>query len=244
MTHLTIINAQETQEGDGVTVKRLMPAVSLRNYDPFVLMDHFTLQPGTGFSDHPHRGFEAITYLFSGSMQHTDNLGNQSTVESGGAQRFTAGKGIVHSEMPSEDSHSEGIQLWINLPQRLKRIEPAYQQVNRDQFTIIKKEGIQRQVLVGDDSPLQVKTEVRYEDIYLNSSHQWNMPLNPSFHGFIYLIRGQLKIAEESSLHTGQAAFWDKLNNLKLTAQQDSHFIVCMGLPHQEPIRQHGTFVD
>jgi len=106
-------NSTVVPEGDGVEVKRLMPVANLRNFDPFVLWDHFDIEGG-GFPNHPHRGFEAITYMFDGGMKHKDNLGNQGTVFAGGAQRFTAGKGIVHSEMP--DGKAAGIQLWINLP--------------------------------------------------------------------------------------------------------------------------------
>ncbi|MFQ5586240.1 MAG: pirin family protein, partial [Thermodesulfobacteriota bacterium] len=123
-------HAVEMKEGNGADVKRLMPVPGFMNYDPFVLWDHFDVRPDAGFPDHPHRGFEAITYVFEGSMNHKDNLGNESTVTRGGAQRFTAGKGIVHSEMPSPEGHTRGIQLWINLPARLKTIQPAYQQVD------------------------------------------------------------------------------------------------------------------
>ncbi|RMH38120.1 MAG: pirin family protein, partial [Gammaproteobacteria bacterium] len=114
---------QLVPEGDGVTVQRLMPVPGLRHFDPFVLWDHFDIAGG-GFPPHPHRGFEAITWLFSGAMHHKDNLGNAGTIHAGGAQRFTAGRGITHSEMP--ESAAAGIQLWINLPQRLKSIEPDY----------------------------------------------------------------------------------------------------------------------
>ena len=126
-------SAIETMEGSGAKVKRLFPIrADLMNYDPFVLWDHFELAPGAGFPEHPHRGFEAITYLFNGSIEHKDNLSNQSTVYAGGAQRFTAGKGIVHSEMLAKNTTSTGIQLWINLPRKLKQIEPAYQQVDAE----------------------------------------------------------------------------------------------------------------
>ena len=126
-------------EGDGVMVKRLMPRQGLMNFDPFVLMDHFDIEGG-GFPDHPHRGFEAITYMLDGGMQHVDNLGNKSVVYAGGLQRFTAGKGLVHSEMPQ--GRAQGIQLWINLPKRLKQMQPSYQQVDAEDIPSDSNDGV------------------------------------------------------------------------------------------------------
>ena len=147
-------NVTVVPEGDGVDVKRLFPLQGFMNFDPFVLWDHFNIGPGRGFPDHPHRGFEAITYMFDGGMNHKDNLGNESFVTAGGAQRFTAGAGMVHSEMPAEAGESNGIQLWINLPQRLKKIEPGYQQVDAAEFPIVELEAGQVKILVGENSPL------------------------------------------------------------------------------------------
>ena len=135
-------------EGDGVDVKRLFPLPGFMNFDPFVLWDHFDIGAGRGFPNHPHRGFEAITYMFAGGMNHKDNLGNESFVTAGGAQRFTAGSGLVHSEMPAEQGQSNGIQLWINLPQRLKQSAPEYQQVNEDKFPVKKIAGGQVKILL------------------------------------------------------------------------------------------------
>ena len=119
------------------------------NFDPFVLRDHFNLDPGRGFPDHPHRGFEGITYIFQGGMNHKDNLGNESFVKPGGAQRFTAGKGILHSEMPADNETTNGIQLWVNLPKKLKQMSPSYQQINDDMFPVTKIDGGEVKKLVG-----------------------------------------------------------------------------------------------
>ena len=110
-----IIQAKGTQEGADAFVHRLFPVPrSTLNWDPFVLWDHFTLQGGTGFPPHPHRGFEGITYVLEGAMQHADSLGNRSSVQAGGIQRFTAGRGIEHSETPAPEGATNGIQLWVN----------------------------------------------------------------------------------------------------------------------------------
>ena len=147
-------------EGDGVDVKRLFPLHGFMNFDPFVLWDHFDIGPGRGFPDHPHRGFEAITYMFAGGMNHKDNMGNESFVTPGGAQRFTAGSGLIHSEMPAEEGNSNGIQLWINLPIRLKQLKASYQQVNDTEFPVKTIKGAAIKTIVGEGSPLTLNTDV------------------------------------------------------------------------------------
>lgn len=161
MTTFKTSSAVETMEGSGAKVKRLFPIrADLMNYDPFVLWDHFELAPGAGFPEHPHRGFEAITYLFSGSIEHKDNLQNQSKVYAGGAQRFTAGKGIVHSEMPAKNTTSTGIQLWINLPRKLKKVEPDYQQVDAENIPEHIINGVRVRTIVGTKEGIQLHTPV------------------------------------------------------------------------------------
>lgn len=240
---LIIRHAEEMIEGAGVTVKRLMPVAGWRNFDPFVLCDHFTLGPGSGFPNHPHRGFEAITYMFSGSMQHSDNLGNQSTVTAGGAQCFTAGRGIVHSEMPAETTISSGIQLWINLPQRLKHIEPAYQQFDAGELPIRALERAQIRDIAGEASPLRLQTPGRYADVRLDAGAEFSEAITNGFRGFVYVVAGALLI-DGQGLDAGAAAFIEDINVLRVSARQDSRFIFCFGMPHHEPIKQYGSFVD
>ena len=242
-----MIEIQKTlkmQEGAGVTVQRLMPVTGFRNFDPFVLWDDFTLTPGTGFPDHPHRGFEAITYLFQGSIRHRDNLGNDSTVHGGGAQRFTAGRGIVHSEMPATDQPTRGIQLWINLPKRLKNVEPGYQQVNAESFPVHTFSGGQTTVIVGDNSPLNLLTPVRYEDISLNAGDSYRYSSTNGRRGFIYVVDGEAFI-DDIELSRGQTALFSDEHQLGISARdQDARLMLCVGTPHGEPIIQHGPFVD
>lgn len=238
-----IHNVAVVPEGDGVEVKRLFPIHGCRNYDPFVLWDHFDIGPGRGFPDHPHRGFEAITYMFTGGMQHTDNLGNSSCVTAGGAQRFTAGKGMVHSEMPAEKGQSNGIQLWINLPKCLKQIEPSYQQVNADDFPTQTIEGGSIKILVGEGSPLTLNTSVIYQHISLRKQASYELPVDPGMHGIIYVLSGDIGV-NGSPLHVGQAAFLENEVLVHFSADEDSEFMLCLGQPHGEPIHQYGPFVD
>jgi len=237
---IQIKQAMTVPEGDGVTVKRLMPVHGMRNFDPFVLWDHFDIAAG-GFPDHPHRGFEAITYIFSGGMQHADNLGNRGTVHGGGAQRFTAGRGIVHSEMP--DGHAAGIQLWINLPRSLKGIDPDYQQVEKDEIPETAIEGGTLRTIVGENGPVQLKTDVQYLDISLHKGAVFEQAVASGLRGLVYLVDGSFRI-NGAETNAGSAAFVDGAASLTLDAVENSRFMWCFGRPHGEPILQHGPFVD
>lgn len=240
---IEVRQAQETMEGEGAEVKRLLPLHGFMNYDPIVLWDHFSVAPGTGFPDHPHRGFEGITYIFNGSMEHADNLGNRSTVLPGGAQRFTAGSGLVHSEMPGQGERTEGIQLWINLPKRLKTVAPAYQQVDATDFPEQVFPGGKRRILIGDDSPLKLLTPVKYLDIELEANASVDEPITSGHRGLVYIVAGEIKI-NDVALTFGQACFIDGLDTLAMTAIKDTRLMLCVGQPHGEPIRQYGPFVD
>jgi len=243
MDHL-IYQSIHTREGDGAEVNRLFPVPGrMMNYDPFVLWDDFTLQPAAGFPPHPHRGFEAITYLFAGAIRHEDNLGNRSTVTAGGAQRFTAGKGIVHSEMPDTDSESHGIQLWVNLPRRLKTIAPDYQEVATEDIPQTEFAGGRVRSIAGNGSPLRLQTEVIYQEVRLDQAAHYRFDMPVTHKGIVYLVSGKVTI-EDSLLDAGYACFLEAGRTWTVNAKSDSHFMVCSGTPHHEPIHQHGTFVD
>ena len=244
MENTFILPAIEMSEGDGVDVNRLFPVTRERmNFDPFVLWDNFNIGAGRGFPTHPHRGFEAITYMFTGSIEHKDNLGNHSTVTAGGAQRFTAGRGMEHSEMPASDGMSNGIQLWINLSKNLKQIEPDYQQVDKENIPLKKIEGGSIRIIVGDDSPVKLKTPVRYLEVNLDKGASFSEAIAENFRGFIYLLKGQLKVNADN-LSQREAYFFENIKELNVLASSESKFMVCMGQPHDEPIHQHGPFVD
>jgi hypothetical protein len=235
--------AQLMQEGAGAQVQRLFPVVGFMHFDPFVLWDHFQVTPGNGFPDHPHRGFEAITYMFHGSMRHTDNLGNSSTVTPGGAQRFTAGQGLVHSEMPGSEGINEGIQLWINLPRRLKTLAPDYQQVDVDDFPLLQLERGCVRTLVGEGSPLRLHTPVCYQELQLDRGGEYEHTLPSEWRGLLYVVGGQIRVGEQVAT-AGQACFAEDIDKLHITADVASHLMLCFGQPYDEPIHQHGPFVD
>jgi redox-sensitive bicupin YhaK (pirin superfamily) len=236
--------AMEMSEGDGVDVNRLFPVSrNMMNYDPFVLWDNFNIGAGHGFPTHPHRGFEAITYMFTGSIEHRDNLGNASTVTAGGAQRFTAGRGMEHSEMPAAEGMSNGIQLWINLAKNMKTIEPEYQQVDKENIPVKEFAGGRMSIIVGDDSPVKLKTPVRYLEVNMDKGSKLTEAVPDDFRGFIYLLSGELQVNADK-VKRREAYFFQYIDALDIEALAGSHFMLCMGKPHREPIRQYGPFVD
>lgn len=243
MNNIALHKAHQGTEGVGVSVNRLFPIAGKMNHDPFVLWDHFSIPASSGFPDHPHRGFEAITYVMQGSMQHTDNLGNTSTVTAGGMQRFTAGKGIVHSEMPSAEGETHGIQLWINLPHRLKQVLPEYQQVDSEAIPEVEIDGGTMRVLVGQGSPLKLLTPVHYLDVSLQAGKQFSYSVPQHFHGFIYVVEGQIT-GQGISAAQGDSLLYEQGGEVSVNVGTNSRFLLCFGEPHGEPIIQRGTFVD
>jgi len=231
-------SALQAPEGDGVTVKRLMPVHGLMNFDPFVLFDHFDIEKG-GFPPHPHRGFEAITWMFSGGMQHKDNLGNEGTVHAGGAQRFTAGRGITHSEMP--DGHAAGIQLWINLPQRLKRIDADYQQV--EAVPSKEEDGIRMQCIVGHRGAIRLHTDVEYLEVLMPAESRMQRDIGEGWRGIVYVIEGVVEVGDVVA-EAAQALLVEDEPELEVISQDGARLMWCFGAPHHEPIHQHGPFVD
>ena len=237
---ISIHTAVNVPEGDGVIVKRLMPLAGLRNFDPFVLWDHFDLSGG-GFPDHPHRGFEAITYLFDGGMKHTDTLGNRGTVSAGGAQCFTAGRGIVHSEFP--DGRAHGVQLWINLPRRLKLIEPAYQQLQADMIPENNERGVRVRTIVGVTEAIKLHSEIEYLEIIMDTATSYNRPLRIGQRGFIYVVQGNASINGDNIVST-QSAFIEDVTELEIQSSDGARLMWCFGTPHHETINQRGPYVD
>lgn len=237
---MKIVQAKILPEGMGVEVKRLMPIIGNKHHDPFVMLDDFSIAAGSGFPEHPHRGFEAITYLFDGGMHHQDTLGNDSVVYAGGAQRFTAGSGMRHSEMP--EGKASGIQLWINLPKRLKNIPAAYQATTAAELPEHVFEGGKVRVIVGEGSPVDLHTAVRYLDIHLDASAEFGNQAPTDWQGFVYVVFGEIS-ANEQTLSAGSALFSDAAN-FSLKALAPSRVMLVVGKPHQETIILNGPYVD
>ncbi len=242
---ITKIRAKETLEGDGVVVNRLFPITKRMNFDPVVLWDHFDISAGHGFPDHPHRGFEAISYMLTGGMHHKDNLDNDAFVDKGGAQVFCAGAGIVHSEMPAEKGQSMGIQLWINLPEHLKTIKPSYQQVLSENLPVTTFEGGYCRTIVGEGSPIELHTDITYQHVHLKQDHFYQIYINQGLNAIIYVLSGELILGNETvSVTKALLLECNEEQNLSIKADKDSEFMFCCGMPHHQPIYQHGSYVD
>jgi redox-sensitive bicupin YhaK (pirin superfamily) len=179
--------------------------------------------------------------MFAGGMQHTDNLGNKGTVHGGGAQRFTAGRGLVHSEMP--EGHAAGIQLWINLPRSLKGVDAEYQQVQAHEFTVNEFKGGSLKSIVGEGGPIGLRTEVEYLDVSLDQGETFERAIPEGMRGLIYIESGSGSVNGKAAAE-GAAAFVESERSLTIVADTDSRFMWCFGKPHGEPIYQHGPFVD
>ncbi len=235
------LTARHTAEGDGAEVWRLFPLPAGRmNVDPFVLFDHFHIADGSGFPTHPHRGFEAITVLLEGAIRHRDSLGNDSAVGAGGAQRFTAGRGLEHSEMP--EGEAWGIQLWINLPRAQKDREPDYQAVPA--LPVMRFDGGERRIVVGEGSPVALHTPVRYEIVDLAPGGSLTLPVPADWQGLVYGIAGGAMV-EGRPLAAREALLFRGRESVELVAgEQPARLAWLAGQPHGEPLRQYGPFVD
>lgn len=240
----SVINVQDTPEGAGARVRRLFPSRSLMDYDPFVLLDEFFVDPTAGFPEHPHRGFEAVTYMLEGSFWHRDVLGNDSEVDAGGVQRFTAGRGLVHSEMPGGGTKvCHGLQLWVNLPRRLKQIEPAYQRVMPEEIPLENVSGGRIRTVVGTTSPVELQTQVAYLDLNLDQGISYYLPVYSEFAAFLYVYKGKIEIAGKSC-GQGQAYFLGFSRAETVRTVEPSGFVFLAGRPHNEPVYHNGPFID
>lgn len=235
--------AVEMDEGAGARVKRLFPAAGLRHVDPFVLLDEFFVGPEAGFPDHPHRGFEAITYLLSGGMHHRDNLGNDSIVQAGGAQVFNAGRGIVHSEAPVGKETAHGIQLWINMARIHKDLPPSYQPVHTEQLPLKELPYGRVRTIVGPGSPIHLHTSMSYDDVELQQDGEFHLTVPAHHTGLLYTIAGRPEVADEE-LQAGEALLLAGASVLTVYATRPCRFIFLSGQPHGEAILQQGSYVD
>lgn len=237
-----VVDARAMAEGAGARIKRLFPVPQRHHHDPFVLFDEFVVAPGAGFPPHPHRGFEAITYVFAGAFRHEDNLGNATTVGAGGAQRFTAGRGLVHSEMPEGSGEAHGIQLWINLARSDKGIDPTYQQVDAEDIPERRIGGATVRMVVGAGSPVTVRTPTRFEDVRLAAGATYAVRLMPDWTRLLYVTEGIVD-AGGTTVRAGQAFIGVPAETV-LTGTHDARLVLVAARPHNEPILLRGSFVD
>jgi redox-sensitive bicupin YhaK (pirin superfamily) len=249
-----VLKGQETVDGSGVRLSRLIGSAQLPQLDPFLLLDYFRSDDPNedvgGFPPHPHRGFETVTYLLSGQVVHRDNAGHSGTLQAGGVQWMTAGKGIVHSEMlQQQNGQLAGFQLWVNLPSKYKMTASRYQEFKQEALPLEQREeGIEIRVVAGKTSqntqgPVrQLMTPALFFDITIPNKKTFNERLNALFHGFIYVIEGAVSV-KDVLLETDTLAILGEGEQVEVTACEPSRFLLVAGLPLREPIARQGPFV-
>lgn len=237
-----VYKATEAMDGDGAVVFRLFPSKSFKHADPFILLDDFNVAPPAGFPSHQHKGFEAITYMIAGGFIHKDNIGNNDTILEGQAQRFTAARGLMHSEMPGTVGENKGLQLWLNIPYEAKKVEPTYQLVNVLPFQQKDSTRVIR-VIVGEDSPLNVNCgcDLSYLDIQLKNTTLEIYP-TAGYTSLIYVLQGDIKI-DTAGLVAGDFYFLESGIIHDIVGGEDNRFIYLSAKPLNQPIKQRGPYV-
>lgn len=243
-------------DGDGVKMTRVIGSPELNMLDPFLLFDAFESdQPQDyigGFPNHPHRGFETVTYLLAGRMRHKDSAGHEGVIKPGGVQWMTAGKGIVHSEMPEqEDGLLQGFQLWVNLPASEKMREPAYQEFPVNDIPVERLEnGTVIRVIAGKSNqgiqgPINNNyVNPIYMDITLPAGQQFEQTLNTSDNAFIYVIDGQLSVGKlQQTLTYKEMGILGNGDQVSVVAEESSRFLLIAAQPLNEPVARGGPFV-
>jgi len=251
-----IVNGMKASDGDGVQLTRVIGSPYLNRLDPFLLLDAFGSDKPQdyigGFPPHLHRGFETVTYMLAGKMRHKDSAGNEGVVEAGGVQWMTAGKGIIHSEMPEQEQGLlAGFQLWVNLPASEKMTEPKYQEKTKQEISVeVREQGVHLSVIAGQtingtkgviDNDFVKPT---YFDVTLPKDTDFEERLPAGHNAFIYVIEGSLSIGEANDkLEKGQLAVLEAGEEVLVKARSDSRFLFIAGKPLEEPVERAGPFV-
>ncbi|CAA0104707.1 Putative quercetin 2,3-dioxygenase [Zhongshania aliphaticivorans] len=257
-----IISAQPTSDGAGVKLKRSLGQSNAARHDPFLMLDEFfSDEPAdylAGFPSHPHRGFETVTYMLEGHMLHQDHLGNQGHLKDGGVQWMTAGRGIIHSEMPQQNhGRMRGFQLWINLPSAEKMQAASYQDITADKIPRLSLDSSSEAILIAGHTVINhlsatgfingidgkaLSTDPIYIDLRLAPEKNAEVSLPPDHHAVIYVYEGEVTI-EGTSITKSCSAILDGGDTLNINTHSGAGILILAGRPIGEPIVQYGPFV-
>jgi quercetin 2,3-dioxygenase len=248
------LRGQAASDGAGVRLTRVIGNQQLPDLDPFLMLDEFgSDKPGdylAGFPAHPHRGFETVTYMLDGRMRHKDNHGNEGLLTPGSVQWMTAGRGIVHSEMPEQEQGlMRGFQLWVNLPARDKMTAPQYQEFGADRIPgATPAPGVRAKVIagrVGDvEGPVrQPATEPTYLDLALDDGAVFEHALPAAHNAFAYVYEGALVPEGEDVAMKGDLLVFGAGDAVRVTARGGARLILVAGRPLREPVARYGPFV-
>ncbi|KAL4877803.1 RmlC-like cupin domain-containing protein [Aspergillus karnatakaensis] len=194
-----VFQSIETKEGVGALVRRSIGTPRLQNFTPFLLFDHATVGPDAGFPEHPHRGQETVTYVLRGSLEHEDFTGHRGTLQAGDLQFMTAGRGIMHAEMPRESPDGDGmaIQIWVDLPKELKYVEPRYRYLHRTETPRVEVDDgrVSIAVISGQSHGVESSNDLTYTpiwylDITVRSGGRVKQPLPVGWNSFVYVLEG------------------------------------------------------
>lgn len=246
-----------TSDGAGVQLTRLIGTPNLSLLDPFLMLDRFeTENPDeyiAGFPPHPHRGFETVTYMLAGMMRHEDNQGNTGLLKPGGIQWMTAGRGIIHSEMPEqENGEMHGFQLWINLPSHAKMQAPGYQDYDPEDLPVETRDnGTEIRVISGKTDQgtqgpiVNYWVNPTYFDVSLPANTEFNQTLSAEDNTLVFMIRGEMRVGDKQRMtHADQLSVLTQGDRLEVTSSdQGARFLLISALPLKEPIARRGPFV-
>ncbi len=243
-----------TSDGAGVKLTRVLTQPLQRRLDPFLMLDAFgTDNPEDyigGFPDHPHRGFETVTYMIAGRMRHRDNAGHEGLLQNGGVQWMTAGRGIVHSELPEqEDGRMEGFQLWLNLAGKDKMSEPWYRDIQSEAIPELQTpDGVTVRVIAGHSHGVEGavqrdRTQPLYLDLHFQEGARFTQPLPATHNGFVYVYRGNLKVGGTTVSAQRMAILANDGDSVMIEADSPARALLIAGRPLKEPIAQYGPFV-
>lgn len=256
---LKVIYAAQRPEGVGAEVRRSIGVIGMRNFTPFLLLDHFNVSPHAGFPDHPHRGQETVTLVMKNYMLHEDFTGASGVLRPGDLQFMTAGKGICHSEMPfSEDgTNVEGMQLWVDLPKNLKDAKPRYRDLRAEEIPIARpNDKVQVKVISGKSYGVESVKELAYTpmDYYwftVQPGGEFEQYLDPTFNGFIYILNGEVELetkAGKERVKEHNSVFFkrdgDGIKGSVPADSQKTDFVIISGQALDQPIVQYGPFVE
>jgi redox-sensitive bicupin YhaK (pirin superfamily) len=256
-----VLKGLPTSDGAGVKLRRVIGQPQLPDLDPFLMLDEFGTDKAedyiAGFPDHPHRGFETVTYMLDGRMRHRDNHGNEGVLVPGSVQWMTAGRGLVHSEMPEQqEGRMRGFQLWLNLPAREKMNAPKYQEFGPERIPIAAPgPGVTAKVIAGSVAGVigpirQPATDPTYIDVALEPGAEFVQGLPPDYAAFLYVFEGSLRVgAEAKPVASHELAVLSEGEAVRLTGVsagadgQSARAILVAGRPLREPVAKYGPFV-
>ena len=258
-----VIVGRPTQDGDGVKLTRVLTQDLQKRLDPFLMLDNFASGDpndyGGGFPDHPHRGFETVTYMIAGRMRHKDSAGHEGLLQNGGVQWMTAGKGVIHSEMPEqEEGVMEGFQLWLNLPAHQKMCTPWYRDIQSHEIPeLTTPQGILVRVISGEShgtkgamnrSAALFPTQALYLDIHFKQDGIFEQALKAEHNAFLYTYRGATEVmgrdGEGNKVDRHRMGILqNKGDRVQLRAKSGTRVLLIAGQALKEPIAQHGPFV-